>query len=89
MLWGHRHICGPSLTEMRRNPVQGVQLTCVTPNTAERDRPQHDHPAARCIAQQYSSATAVALSSHSREEKHSARVSSLSNCFYSFKTAFD
>jgi len=43
----------------------------------QRDRSQHDHPAARCIAQQYSSATAVSLSSHSREEKHSARVSRL------------
>jgi hypothetical protein len=30
-------------------------------NTLVRDRPQHDHPAARVIAQQYSSSTLVSL----------------------------
>jgi hypothetical protein len=38
-------------------------------DTEEPDRPQHDRPAERVIAQQYSSSSFVLLRRHSRKEK--------------------
>jgi len=47
-------------------------------NTLQRDRPQHDRPAACVIAQQYSSATIIVLRVHSsKKKKNSARVPKL------------
>jgi hypothetical protein len=44
-------------------PIEISRLTKLEP-----DRPQHDHPAACVIAQQYSFATFVSLCFHSRNE---------------------
>jgi hypothetical protein len=41
-------------------------------STREPDRPQHDRPAARVIAQQYSSSTVVSLRFLSRKENFGA-----------------
>jgi len=51
----------------------------------EHDRPQHDSPAARVIAQQYSSATFVSSCSHSRKEKF---VALLKKCYFNFLSFF-
>jgi len=48
---------------------QGSPDEIQTPIALEPDRPQHYHPAACVIAQQYSSATFVSLHFHSSKEK--------------------
>jgi hypothetical protein len=53
-------------------------------NTLQRDRPQHDRPAACVIAQQYSSATIIVLRIHSRKKK--VRRAFQSSCYFALLT---
>ena len=55
-----------------------------TPNTLQRDRPQHDGPATCVIAQQYSSATIIVLCVHSRKKKN--RRAFQSSCYFALST---